>query len=58
MNWQPTPLPPQAELETRTVFKKLATAHRALSKLKDTAAAIPNEGILLSTLPLQEAKDI
>lgn len=57
MPWQPTPLPPQQELETRTVLKKLATAHRALAELKGIAAAIPNEAILLDTLPLQEAKD-
>jgi hypothetical protein len=37
-------------------LKKLATAHRALAELKGIAA-IPNEGILLDTLPLQEAKD-
>jgi len=57
MIWQPTPLPPTQELETRIVLKKLATAHRALAELKGIAAVIPNEGILLDTLPLQEAKD-
>lgn len=57
MPWQPSFLPPADELETRPVLKKLAAAHRALAELKGIAAAIPNEGILLDTLPLQEAKD-
>lgn len=57
MTWQPTLLPPLVDLETRPVLKKLAAAHRALAELKGFAASIPNEGILLDTLPLQEAKD-
>jgi Fic family protein len=55
--WQPSVLPPTAELETRAVLKKLPAAHRALAELKGLVAAIPNESILLDTLPLQEAKD-
>ena len=55
--WQPSALPPTAELETRAVLKKLPAAHRALAELKGLVAAIPNESILLDTLPLQEAKD-
>lgn len=56
-SWQPSTLPPTAELETRAVLKKLPAAHRALAELKGLVAAIPNESILLDTLPLQEAKD-
>jgi len=55
--WQPSALPPAIELETRAVLKKLPAAHRALAELKGLVAAIPNESILLDTLPLQEAKD-
>ncbi|HET9505640.1 MAG TPA: Fic family protein [Hymenobacter sp.] len=55
--WQPSILPPTVELETRAVLKKLPAAHRALAELKGLVAAIPNESILLDTLPLQEAKD-
>ncbi len=51
------PLPIAAELETRAVLKKTATAHRYLAELKGMAATIPNETILISTLTLQEAKD-
>lgn len=55
--WQPTDLPPAAEIETRVILKKLASARGALAELKGVSKTIPNEGILLNTLPLQEAKD-
>jgi Fic family protein len=55
--WQPAELPPPVELETRIVLKKLAAARSALAELKGVAKTIPNESILLNTLPLQEAKD-
>lgn len=50
------PLPPQAELETPDVMRALVQAHRHLAELKGVAKTIPNEGILLSTLSLQEAQ--
>lgn len=50
-------LPLTQEIETTAVLKKLAKAHQALAELKGMAASIPNEGILISTLSLQEAKD-
>ena len=43
--------------ETPAILKKLAAASRSLAELKGVAAAIPNQGILISTLGLQEAKD-
>lgn len=49
-------LPPPGELETKAVLKALAGAHRHLAELKGRAAAIPNQGILIDTLSLQEAK--
>jgi Fic family protein len=49
-------LPPPVELETVSVLKALAAANRALAELKGRAATIPNQGILIDTLSLQEAK--
>ena len=49
-------LPPKAELETVAVFRALARAHRHLAELKGRASSIPNQGILIDTLALQEAK--
>ena len=40
-----------------SLLKKVAQAHRFLAELKGVAQTIPNEGILISTLTLQEAKD-
>jgi Fic family protein len=48
-------LPPEG-LETLKVLKALAPAHRYLAELKGAAQSIPNQGILLNTLALQEAK--
>jgi len=50
------PLPPKGELESPAVLKSLISAHRHLAELKGVAKAIPNQGILLSTLALQEAQ--
>ena len=49
-------LPPPGELETKAVLKLAAVAHRYLAELKGRAATIPNQGILIDTLSLQEAK--
>lgn len=49
-------LPPSMDLETVPVLKALAKANRALAELKGRAATIPNQGILIDTLALQEAK--
>jgi len=43
--------------DTPAILKKLASASRQLAELKGIAAAIPNQGILINTLGLQEAKD-
>lgn len=50
-------LPPDEDLETKTVLKKLPGAHRRLAELKGISSTIPNETILINTLTLQEAKD-
>ena len=49
-------LPPPVELETVKVLKALNLASRALADLKGQAHIIPNQGILIDTLVLQEAK--
>jgi len=51
------PLPPKREVETKAILKKLVSAHRYLAELKGISKTIPNESILLYTLPLLEAKD-
>lgn len=50
-------LPPKAELETKRVLRKAASANRFLAELKGMSETIPNETILINTLTLQEAKD-
>jgi len=49
-------LPPNVELDSPAVLKALIPAHRNLAELKGRSAVIPNEGILIDTLSLQEAK--
>jgi Fic family protein len=46
-----------SRFETPEILKKLATASRQLAELKGVAGSIPNQGILVNTLGLQEAKD-
>ena len=55
-------IPPLEELDaTRfdapAILKKLTSSSRRLAELKGIAASIPHQGILISTLGLQEAKD-
>lgn len=50
-------LPLSQDLESKTVLKKLALAHKALAELNGVVETIPNEEIVLNTLSLQEAKD-
>lgn len=49
-------LPPKVQLETVRVLKLSALAHRHLAELKGRSSNIPNVGILIDTLALQEAK--
>ena len=57
MDATPSPLPPRVDLETKAVLKKLSGAHRQLAELKGISGTMPNQGILINTLALQEAKD-
>ena len=50
------PLPPAGELETRAVLKQCITARAALAELKQAAELIPNQSVLINTLPLLEAQ--
>jgi Fic family protein len=50
------PLPPAGFSETPAILRELVQAHRHLAELKGVTKTIPNEGILLSTLALQEAQ--
>ncbi|MHB0990633.1 MAG: Fic family protein [Burkholderiales bacterium] len=46
-----------ARFDTPAILKKLASSSRRLAELKGIAGSIPNQGILINTLGLQEAKD-
>lgn len=49
-------LPPATDLETRPVLKRCITARAALAELKQAAELIPDQGMLINTLPLLEAR--
>lgn len=53
----PLPLPDTSPLDTREVWVALKDAHRQLAELKGLCESLPNQGILLDTLTIQEAKD-
>jgi len=50
-------LPPDVDLETKSVLRQLARANRALAELKGYAATIPNKHILINAITINEAKD-
>ena len=53
----PLPLTDPSVLETREIWVALTEAHRHLAELKGLCESLPNQGILLDTLGIQEAKD-
>ncbi|MDD3182928.1 MAG: Fic family protein [Alphaproteobacteria bacterium] len=57
MTYEPKPLPPDIGFDTVSILKKLGDARDALAELRGVCSSIPNQGILISTLSLQEAKD-
>ena len=64
MSWSPEkphnslpPLPPAQNLESRAVLKACINARTALAELKQAAGLIPNQTMLINTIPLLEAKD-
>jgi Fic family protein len=61
--WQPErpyndipPLPPIADIETKAILKRCITARAAVAELKQAAELIPNQAVLINTLPLLEAR--
>jgi Fic family protein len=46
-----------SRFDTPAILKRLASSSRKLAELKGIAASIPNQGFLINTLGLQEAKD-
>lgn len=57
MKLQPLTQLDAKRFETPVILKKLASASRRLAELKGAAGAIPQQGILINTLSIQEAKD-
>jgi len=52
------PPPPAASgLETVPVLRKCVTASRALAGLREAARLIPNQDVLINSIPLREARD-
>ena len=49
-------LPPPGDIETKLVLKACIPARAALAELKQAAELIPNQGMLINTLPLLEAQ--
>lgn len=49
-------LPPAVELESKNILKQCITARAALAELKQAAELIPNQAMLINTLPLLEAR--
>ena len=49
-------LPPPQEIETKAILKQTVTARAALAELKQAAELIPNQSMLINTLPIMEAQ--
>jgi Fic family protein len=50
-------LPPRADIETRAILKACIKARSAIAELKQVGKIIPNQDVLVNTIPLREAKD-
>ena len=49
-------LPPPSELESRAVLKACVSARAAVAELKAAGRLIPNQGVLINSIPLLEAQ--
>lgn len=49
-------LPPAADIESRPILKACIEARAALAELKSVGAALPNQTVLINSLPLLEAQ--
>lgn len=63
IGWQPHApyaglpgLPPAVDIESKVILKQCIAARAALAELKQAAELIPNQAILIRTLPLLEAR--
>ena len=50
-------LPPDCDLETKSILRRCIGARAALAELKQAAELIPNQAMLINTLPVLEARD-
>jgi Fic family protein len=50
------PLPPKADVETRSILKKCVTARTALAELRAAGHLIPDQRVLIHTIPNLEAR--
>ncbi len=50
------PLPPGSDIETRSVLKAAIEARAALAELKVAGKLIPNQAVLINSIPLLEAQ--
>lgn len=51
------PLPPKADIESKAILKACIEARTALGELRQAAKLIPNQSMLINTLPVLEARD-
>ena len=49
-------LPPAADIETKPVLRACIVARAALAELKSAGGLIPNQAVLINTIPLLEAQ--
>jgi len=49
-------LPPKADIETRAILKACIESRAAIAALRQAGALIPNQGVLINTIPLLEAQ--
>ncbi|TAH47432.1 MAG: Fic family protein [Betaproteobacteria bacterium] len=49
-------LPPQAEVESRVILKACIEARAAVAELKQAGALIPNQAVLINSIPMLEAQ--
>jgi Fic family protein len=50
-------LPPPVDLETKAVLKRCIAARTAIAELRRAGELIPDQSVLINTIPLLEAKD-
>ncbi len=51
------PLPPQEDIESKVILRKVITASRALAQLNGMICNLPNPTLFIDTIYLQEAKN-